>query len=121
MVDAKLGTKRVCDACDAKFYDLNKSPVTCPKCGHSFDPSEIIATPKPAARIAPKVEAEKPDEGELEDDEDALSLDDIDEAKDDDDDEDDEALAEFSDDGTLLEEDDDDDDDDDFISDEDDD
>ncbi|NBR51687.1 MAG: TIGR02300 family protein [Alphaproteobacteria bacterium] len=39
MVDPKLGTKRVCEACGAKFYDLNKSPAVCPKCGHVYDPT----------------------------------------------------------------------------------
>jgi uncharacterized protein (TIGR02300 family) len=28
-----LGLKRTCGACDAKFYDLEKSPIICPKCG----------------------------------------------------------------------------------------
>ena len=26
MVDPKFGTKRVCEACGGKFYDLNKIP-----------------------------------------------------------------------------------------------
>lgn len=33
MAKAELGTKRTCVACGAKFYDLRRSPVTCPKCG----------------------------------------------------------------------------------------
>lgn len=32
-----LGTKRVCPKCDAKFYDLEKSPIICPKCGADYD------------------------------------------------------------------------------------
>jgi uncharacterized protein (TIGR02300 family) len=28
----ELGTKRLCDNCGAKFYDLNKDPIVCPKC-----------------------------------------------------------------------------------------
>jgi len=28
----ELGTKRLCGNCSAKFYDLNKSPIVCPKC-----------------------------------------------------------------------------------------
>ena len=43
MVDPKFGTKRVCEACGGKFYDLNKNPVVCPLCGHSFDPSVASA------------------------------------------------------------------------------
>src|SRR4030067_2263881 len=26
------GTKRVCPSCEARFYDLNRSPITCPVC-----------------------------------------------------------------------------------------
>lgn len=26
------GTKRVCPSCGARFYDLNRSPITCPVC-----------------------------------------------------------------------------------------
>jgi uncharacterized protein (TIGR02300 family) len=33
MVKPELGTKRVCVACGARFYDLLKQPATCPKCG----------------------------------------------------------------------------------------
>jgi len=28
----ELGTKRLCGNCAAKFYDLNKDPIVCPKC-----------------------------------------------------------------------------------------
>jgi uncharacterized protein (TIGR02300 family) len=28
-----LGTKRLCPHCAAKFYDLEKTPIVCPKCG----------------------------------------------------------------------------------------
>ncbi|MCT6880290.1 MAG: TIGR02300 family protein [Commensalibacter sp.] len=33
MVKAELGTKRVCCSCGIRFYDLNKMPPVCPKCG----------------------------------------------------------------------------------------
>jgi uncharacterized protein (TIGR02300 family) len=29
---AERGTKRVCQSCSAKFYDLNRDPITCPMC-----------------------------------------------------------------------------------------
>jgi uncharacterized protein (TIGR02300 family) len=32
MAKPELGTKRVCVSCGAKFYDLAKQPVICPKC-----------------------------------------------------------------------------------------
>ena len=33
----KLGTKRQCQACGAKFYDLGKRPVVCARCGAEVD------------------------------------------------------------------------------------
>jgi uncharacterized protein (TIGR02300 family) len=30
---AELGMKLTCDSCGARFYDLNKQPGICPKCG----------------------------------------------------------------------------------------
>jgi uncharacterized protein (TIGR02300 family) len=33
MAKPELGTKRVCVACGARFYDLTKVPAICPKCG----------------------------------------------------------------------------------------
>jgi uncharacterized protein (TIGR02300 family) len=32
----ELGIKRQCQACGAKFFDLNKDPIVCPKCGTVF-------------------------------------------------------------------------------------
>jgi uncharacterized protein (TIGR02300 family) len=37
----ELGTKRLCSGCGAKFYDLNKDPILCPKCGTAF----VVSTP----------------------------------------------------------------------------
>ena len=31
-----LGTKQTCPQCNARFYDLNKTPIGCPKCSHEF-------------------------------------------------------------------------------------
>jgi uncharacterized protein (TIGR02300 family) len=32
----ELGAKHQCQACGAKFFDLNKDPIVCPKCGTVF-------------------------------------------------------------------------------------
>jgi uncharacterized protein (TIGR02300 family) len=32
----ELGTKRQCQSCGARYYDLNKDPITCPKCSTVF-------------------------------------------------------------------------------------
>jgi uncharacterized protein (TIGR02300 family) len=42
----ELGTKRVCQSCGAKFYDLSKDPITCPKCGAVYE----IVVPAPRGR-----------------------------------------------------------------------
>ena len=36
MAKPELGTKRLCGSCGAKFYDLSKDPIVCPKCGTVF-------------------------------------------------------------------------------------
>jgi uncharacterized protein (TIGR02300 family) len=60
----ELGLKRQCMSCGAKFYDLNKNPITCPKCGTPFQATALSgrAAAPIVARSAPVVE----DEPELE-------------------------------------------------------
>jgi uncharacterized protein (TIGR02300 family) len=54
-----LGTKRLCSGCGAKFYDLNKTPIVCPKCETVFVPVVAArARPEPAKAVAPVVVAE---------------------------------------------------------------
>ena len=36
MAKPELGAKRQCQSCGAKFFDLNKDPIVCPKCGTIF-------------------------------------------------------------------------------------
>lgn len=35
MAKVDLGMKLTCESCGARFYDLNKQPGICPKCGAS--------------------------------------------------------------------------------------
>ena len=42
MAKPELGAKQVCPNCQAKFYDLNRRPAHCPKCGTDFDPEEAL-------------------------------------------------------------------------------
>ncbi len=58
MIDKSLGTKRLCPACHAKFYDLNKSPATCPKCGEEFVPKPILPSKQDQMEAA-QAESEK--------------------------------------------------------------
>jgi uncharacterized protein (TIGR02300 family) len=53
----ELGKKHECAECSARFYDLNKNPAVCPKCGTKVAPP---TKPKAAAK-APVVVAKTPD------------------------------------------------------------
>jgi uncharacterized protein (TIGR02300 family) len=56
------GTKRTCQSneCGARFYDLNRHPVTCPVCGTIYElassPLAIAAVEEKSPRRARKVE-----------------------------------------------------------------
>jgi uncharacterized protein (TIGR02300 family) len=63
----ELGTKRLCANCAAKFYDLSKTPITCPKCHTVMEIAPVTTRPRPepARAAAPvkevAVEPETPD------------------------------------------------------------
>jgi uncharacterized protein (TIGR02300 family) len=58
----ELGTKRLCGNCTAKFYDLNKDPIVCPKCSTVFVPpvaararaEPAVAKPAPEEVVVPE-------------------------------------------------------------------
>jgi uncharacterized protein (TIGR02300 family) len=54
-----LGTKRLCANCGAKFYDLSKAPIVCPKCETVFvvAPVSSRSRPEPAAAAAARAAA----------------------------------------------------------------
>ncbi|MGH6796124.1 MAG: TIGR02300 family protein [Methylocella sp.] len=41
MAKPELGNKHQCQNCGARFFDMNKSPITCPKCGTIFHASPL--------------------------------------------------------------------------------
>jgi uncharacterized protein (TIGR02300 family) len=51
----ELGTKRLCGSCGAKFYDLSKDPIVCPKCHTVMALAALTARsrPEPAAAARP--------------------------------------------------------------------
>ncbi|MBV8564703.1 MAG: TIGR02300 family protein, partial [Methylobacteriaceae bacterium] len=51
----ELGGKHKCQNCGTKFFDLNREPIACPKCGTVV---QVVgaAKPTPAARAAPAEE-----------------------------------------------------------------
>jgi uncharacterized protein (TIGR02300 family) len=113
---AELGTKRHCSSCGAKFYDLGKTPILCPKCGSVFEVAVVSASSRREAAKAPVVVPEKVVEELPVPDVDIVSLDEVaaDEAADVDDEDivvDDDTEIEDDDDDTFLEADEDDEDD----------
>lgn len=54
MAKPELGTKRLCAGCGAKFYDLNKDPIHCPKCGVVYEIA-VAARPSRAEPVAAPV------------------------------------------------------------------
>lgn len=95
---ANWGTKRTCQSCSARFYDLNKAPIKCPKCGREHDREDFVkvrrgrgaaaaaaaTTAAAAAAAAAKALAAKKkledagEDGDLpEGDDDALAADDL--------------------------------------------
>jgi uncharacterized protein (TIGR02300 family) len=51
----ELGAKRQCQSCATKFYDLNKDPIVCPKCGTVY---QIAAITRSTARVQEEEEPE---------------------------------------------------------------
>ena len=49
MAKPELGTKRLCGNCAAKFYDLSKSPIVCPKCHTVFEIAPVSSRSRPEA------------------------------------------------------------------------
>ena len=78
MAVGRLGTKRQCLACGAKFYDLGRKPPTCSRCGAKVEPKKAspqarrrrgargagpgrrAAAPPPAAAAPPRRRASAP-------------------------------------------------------------
>ncbi len=76
MSKAARGTKRQCEGCGKKFYDLNRDPIVCPHCGQVLelkkpepqtdgDEKEAVAA-DPVPPVADLPEAEKIEDAELE-------------------------------------------------------
>jgi uncharacterized protein (TIGR02300 family) len=42
MAKAELGEKRRCLTCSTPFFDLNRTPIVCPKCSAIFQVVEIV-------------------------------------------------------------------------------
>ena len=70
MANAEWGSKRTCQSCGARFYDLRRTPAECPKCGAKFEPIQILKSRRRKASPAKAPPAMAPavdDEGKNED------------------------------------------------------
>ena len=60
MAKPELGTKRLCNSCGVKFYDLNKDPIVCPKCATVMQVASVArARPDAAAMRSPATAPEE--------------------------------------------------------------
>jgi uncharacterized protein (TIGR02300 family) len=91
---AELGTKCACTGCSERFYDLNRTPAVCPKCGVEQAPQKpraawpVRGTPGPRRAYRPPAPIAA--------DEDSAVI----TAAEDEDEEDDDAVADTEDDDT---------------------
>jgi uncharacterized protein (TIGR02300 family) len=58
----ELGTKRLCGNCGAKFYDLSKDPIVCPKCHTVMELTAVTARGRPEPAAAARAAAPVADE-----------------------------------------------------------
>ncbi|AXS39064.1 TIGR02300 family protein [Breoghania sp. L-A4] len=58
MTKPDLGTKHLCPGCGTKFYDLKRTPITCPKCGTVVSLAVAKGSGGRAAKAAAAVEPE---------------------------------------------------------------
>ena len=62
MTKAELGTKRLCPNCGTRYYDLNRSPIICPKCGTLVEVTSGRARPQAASKAAKEPVVEEAEE-----------------------------------------------------------
>jgi exodeoxyribonuclease-5 len=53
LVSGRLGTKRQCLACGAKYYDLGRKPPVCSRCGAQAGPKRAVEEPIAEAKRSP--------------------------------------------------------------------
>ena len=99
-IKAARGTKRVCQNCGSKFYDLNRDPITCPICQSVFQQQDG----RPKAAIGNAADADEDDDAlsPAMANVDMVSLDEVAEAESELPDIDDDGLVEIDDDDTPL-------------------
>jgi uncharacterized protein (TIGR02300 family) len=67
MGETDRGRKHVCTQCEAPFYDMRRTPITCPKCGATHQPVALLKSdgrPPRRNRLRPTIAATAPAETE---------------------------------------------------------
>ncbi len=65
MAKPEWGSKRICQSCATKYYDLGRSPIVCPKCDTVFQPVTLLKSRRnrpPAAAKSQRPAPAKPDD-----------------------------------------------------------
>lgn len=85
MAKPEWGKKLTCPSCGARFYDMNKSPATCPKCEATVEVQQLLKPKRQAPdAVKPKKAAPAPkavddeDDDMLDDEDDDIDLEDED-------------------------------------------
>ncbi|MCP4936676.1 MAG: TIGR02300 family protein [bacterium] len=101
---AARGTKRLCEGCGAKFYDLNNTPIICPMCEVEFklakptedkDAKAKAKEAEAAAKEAADAKKKKAADAEIDPDVAAINDDDLADIEDSDDDDSDDSTDAF--------------------------
>ena len=67
MAKESWGKKRTCPKCDTRFYDLNKDPLICPNCEHTFSLDSIMEVFKKSTKdTSPKKSTDEKNSSEIE-------------------------------------------------------
>ncbi len=61
MVKAGMGEKRRCLSCCTPFFDLNRTPIVCPKCAAVFQVVQIVRSSNTRIRPPAYIEAKLAD------------------------------------------------------------
>ena len=68
MAKESWGKKRTCPKCDTRFYDLNKDPLICPNCEHTFSLDSIMEVFKKSTKdVSPKKSTNEKNSSEIAD------------------------------------------------------
>ena len=99
LANPELGSKRVCQGCETRFYDLGRSPIVCPSCGTTFDPEAVLRSRRnrPSAAAIPVVPKAAAIEVKVVDEEDVVNVADDDDAIVDDDADEEEVIEDTND------------------------